>query len=40
MVAAGADGREPVAHLAAMEVPELLAEDVRDFSLTHIKQDY
>jgi pimeloyl-ACP methyl ester carboxylesterase len=27
-------------HFAAMEVPELLAEDVRDFFLTHIKYDY
>ena len=24
-------------HFAAMEVPELLAEDIRDFFLTHIK---
>jgi pimeloyl-ACP methyl ester carboxylesterase len=27
-------------HFAAMEVPELLAEDVRDFFLNHIKYDY
>ena len=27
-------------HFAAMEVPDLLAEDVRDFFLTHVKYDY
>ncbi|WP_326594548.1 hypothetical protein [Streptomyces sp. NBC_01803] len=27
-------------HFAAMEVPELLAEDVRDFFLTHITYDH
>jgi epoxide hydrolase len=27
-------------HFAAMEVPELLAEDIRDFFLTHVKHDY
>ena len=26
-------------HFAAMEVPELLAEDVRDFFLTHLEYD-
>jgi len=26
-------------HFAAMEVPELLAQDVRDFFLTHSKHD-